>query len=385
MLYIRTGKPGHGKTLNTIKEVDASALSQNRVVYFHNVTGLDTAKLKAEWYEFDDPEKWFQLPHNSIIVIDEAQGWFGTADPRAAIPEHLSHFEIMRKSGFEVHLITQDPRYIHVHARRIAHVHVHYWRVMRSQQLIRYENEGVIERVENHNSFKDADKSRIRIDKKMFDVYKSTNAEHHFKFEPSKKLIISIIVIIAALFLVFRVYLRYSEGTEEVNPQTVTESVSQAGGNLLSSILPGAVGGAAIDHQQTVEQYLNAHVPRMPDIPSSAPVYDDLTVPVTYPKLFCVSSSDPELISKRHNEYYVLESTCQCYTQQVTKFHTTFEFCMTASQDGYFDHAIPDRQKKDDFQVAGSNSFQQFPQNTDSKKVRVDVIPHEKPQSPFMW
>lgn len=35
MLVIRTGKPGHGKTLNTIREVDQKAHAEGRVVYFH--------------------------------------------------------------------------------------------------------------------------------------------------------------------------------------------------------------------------------------------------------------------------------------------------------------------------------------------------------------
>ena len=385
MLYIRTGKPGHGKTLNTIKEVDSKASAEDRVVYYHNVTGLDTTKLKANWYDFDEPEKWYELPSNSIIVIDEAQFWFGAADPRSEKPPHVVQFTLMRKEGFEVHLITQDPRLLHVDVRRIAHVHVHYWRVMKSQQLIRYENEGVIERVENHSSFKDADKSRVRIDKKMFDVYKSSNAEHHFKFEPSKKLIISIIVIVTALFLVFRVYLKYSEGTDLVSSQSVTETVVQTGGNLINSILPAGSVGSMAEQRQTVEQYLISQVPRIPDVPASAPVYDDLTKPVAYPKLFCISTTDPDLITKRHNEYYIRDASCQCYTQQATKFHTTFEFCMSASRDGYFDHAKPDRQQKDDFQIAGSENYQPFSEDKELKKVRVDVIPHEKPPSPFMW
>ncbi|MEV1347910.1 zonular occludens toxin, partial [Pseudomonas aeruginosa] len=28
---------------------------------------------------------------------------------------------------------------------------------------------------------------------------------------------------------------------------------------------------------------------------------------------------------------------CQCYTQQVTRMHTTFEFCMDVVNNGYFD------------------------------------------------
>jgi zona occludens toxin len=86
MLVIRTGKPGHGKTLNTIREVDQKALAEGRVVYFHNINGLKPETLQAQWFEFEDPEKWYELPKDSIVVIDEAQGWFGARDPRARPP-----------------------------------------------------------------------------------------------------------------------------------------------------------------------------------------------------------------------------------------------------------------------------------------------------------
>lgn len=371
MLYIRTGKPGHGKTLNTIKEVDERAFKQSRIVYFHNVNGLDTKKLSAQWFEFEDPEKWHELPANSIVVIDEAQGWFGTRDPRSRPPEFITAFETMRHNGFEVHLITQDPRYIDVHARRLCNSHVHYWRVMKSQQLIRFESEVVIERVDVMASFKDADKTRLRIDKKMFDVYTSSNADHHFKFKPSKKLIMSILIIALAIFLVFRVYMRYSSGTEEAKPESVIES----GGSLLTSMLPNASGSLS-EQPQTVEQYLASNVPRIPDLPASAPVYDQLTTPVTYPKLYCLSTSDPDLVARRDKKTVKNNISCQCYTQQATKFHTSFEFCIAASKDGHFDHALPDRQPLNDFQVDSHQVYQ--PQNTDSKGVRVTVIPHVK-------
>ncbi|MEW6178254.1 MAG: zonular occludens toxin domain-containing protein, partial [Pseudomonadota bacterium] len=118
MLVIRTGKPGHGKTLNTIREVDQKAHAEGRVVYFHNINGLKPDQLQAQWFEFEDPEKWFELPNDSIIVVDEAQGWFGSRDPRARPPEHITRFETMRHQGHEVHLVTQDPRYLDVHLRR---------------------------------------------------------------------------------------------------------------------------------------------------------------------------------------------------------------------------------------------------------------------------
>ena len=72
MLVFRTGLMGHGKTLNAIKEIDGKAKAEGRPVYYHNVNGLKPERLKAQWYAFEDPHKWYELPDNSIVLIDEA-------------------------------------------------------------------------------------------------------------------------------------------------------------------------------------------------------------------------------------------------------------------------------------------------------------------------
>lgn len=344
MLVIRTGKPGHGKTLNTIKEVDAQAASTSRVVYFHNINGLQADKLQAQWYEFEDPTKWYDLPHNSIIVIDEAQGWFGNRDPRHKPEPHLTAFETMRHSGFEVHLITQDPRFLDTHARRLANVHIHYWRVMKSRQLLRFESEVVIDRVEVMSSFKDADKTRLRLDSKMFDKYTSSNAQHHFKFQPSKKLIWSIVVLLITAFLLYRVYSLYADrtsadGAEPPNGQAQPAVVSTAK-NMLEVVKPQSFK----DDQSSKPEldYFEQHTPRLRNVPSSAPIYDELTAPQTYPRLACMSS-DAESFTARLNAWQVKDGVgCQCYTQQATRLDIEYDFCMSVVKHGYFDHARPD-------------------------------------------
>lgn len=345
MLVIRTGKPGHGKTLNTIKEVDAQAASTSRIVYYHNINGLQPDKLAAQWYEFEDPTKWFELPHNSIIVIDEAQGWFGNRDPRHKPDPHLTAFETMRHSGHEVHLITQDPRFLDTHARRLANSHIHYWRVMKSRQLLRFHSEVVIERVEVMASFKDSDKTRLRIDSKMFDKYKSSNAEHHFKFQPSKKLIWSIIILIVTAFMVFRVYGLYSSRT--VENQTVADTVAgvaidavNSAGSLVNMVSPDKENKGPKKAEEM--DYFEARTPRLRNVPSSAPIYDELTAPQTYPKLTCMSSKS-ESFREKLQPWQVSEGVgCQCYTQQATKLDVEHDFCMQIVKFGYFDHARPD-------------------------------------------
>lgn len=396
MLYIRTGKPGHGKTLNTIREVDEKAFAEGRVVYYHNINGLKPEQLQAAWYQFEDPEKWYELPQDAMVVVDEAQGWFGSRDPRARPPEHITRFETMRHQGHEVHLVTQDPRYLDVHLRRLCNGHVHYWRVFKSQQLLRFESEAVIEKVENKTSFKDADKKSLRLDKRYFAVYTSSNAKHHFQTKLPTKFILAMLVIFCAVFLVYRAYDRYAEGKADTQassaPDTsstgstgsMVDQVKSTMGAFINPIGPADQGNSP----QTVEGYLNSRTPRVPDLPASAPVYDQLTAPVSHPRLYCLSSSDPGLVARRPPETVQDGVACQCYTQQSTKYQTTFDFCISVARDGYFDPTLPDRSANQNAMLAQTppaNPAQPIApqQGQEVPGVRVTRIPYEKGE--FLW
>lgn len=362
MLVIRTGKPGHGKTLNAIREIDQQAFKQGRPVYYHNINGLKPHTLKASWFAFDDPHLWYELPPNSIIVVDEAQGWFAGRDSRSRPPEYITRFEVMRHSGFEVHLITQDPRYLDVHLRRLSNSHIHFWRVFKSQRLLRFESEVVVEKVEVLSSFKDADKRRVTIDSGYFDSYTSANADHHFKTKIPLKLVLFVIVV--AVFFVWSglfIYSKTSSDQDEVvsapgsvapAPGPAPSSPKDALGSLISP-----VGRAVQEQHVSTERYIELHTPRIPDVPSSAPIYDELTKPVSYPRLSCVMSSDPDYIDRNSKRYRVIQAgdkgyICECFSQQGTWHKTRFAFCKATVERGYFDPAIPDRQPQPQLQAS---------------------------------
>lgn len=397
MLVLRTGLMGHGKTLNAIKELDTEAKRQDRPVFYHNVTGLDPSKLSAKWYEFEDPLLWYELPHDSFIVIDEAQGdelkpMFGVRDPRKPVPLHVSRFETMRKQGHEVHLITQDPRLIDVHARRLVNKHIHVWRIFGTSKLSRYELPRVHNEVEKLNQAKDADRTTITLDKKYFGVYSSAQAKHHFKFQPSRKAVIFAIASIVALFFVGRAAMSfYSHSPDSTEPEEKgadSTSASSIAGSFLGT-------GTADNAPQSVASYLGDRIPRIPNIPSSAPVYDELAKPQSFPRLFCASSTDPNTYAREFSRMPSAvvngkQTVCQCYTQQATRFHTDFSFCMDVVDRGYFDPTRVDPNSQGQYQaqqlqqpqIQSQAPVTSQPQPQQSGAV-VTVVGYEKGR--FLW
>jgi len=392
MLVIRTGKPGHGKTLNTIREVDQKAHAEGRVVYYHNINGLKPEQLQAQWFEFEDPEKWFELPGDSIIVVDEAQGWFGARDPRARPPEHITRFETMRHQGHEVHLVTQDPRYLDVHLRRLCNSHIHYWRVFKSAQLLRFESEVVVEKVEVKTSFKDADKKSLRLDKRYFGAYTSTNAKHHFQTKVPTKFILALCVILGAGILVYRAYERYN--AEKVAPASsgapAGSVVDQVRDTVGAFIRPAASDGQTVS-PQTIEQYIGRRVPRVQDLPGSAPVYDGLTAPQSFPKPICIATTDRELIARNYGRMQVSIVNggaigCRCNTQQGTRLDVSFDFCLSVVENGYFDDTKPDRGSPQDMrsqQPPPPNPQPIYQPGQQQAASNFTHVPYEKGR--FLW
>ncbi|MFP6860796.1 zonular occludens toxin domain-containing protein, partial [Pseudomonas sp.] len=163
MFVLRTGLQGNGKTLNTIKEVDAKAAKEGREVFYHNIRGFNPQHeaLQAVWTEFDTPQEWFKLPNNAIIVIDEAQTFFRIRNQASAVPAYASALETMRHSGHELHCITQNPGLIDHHFRKLCNSHIHYVRGHKGKVIKRWEFERVNMDVEKKNVFSDGQATRI--------------------------------------------------------------------------------------------------------------------------------------------------------------------------------------------------------------------------------
>lgn len=347
MFVMRTGLQGNGKTLNTIKEVDLKAAREGRTVFYCNITGLNPGHpiLKADWRPFEDPTKWYELPPNSIIVIDEAQTWFRVRPQGSKVPEYASRLEIMRKDGHELHAITQSPKLIDAHMRELCNMHVHYHRGFGGKVIKRWEfQKPELSVNSNKLNFENGEATRITIDKAYFGTYESVKegTAHHMKFRPPKALYVVFACLLIGAGLVYRLIDSYNTKTAANEEASVAEATSSPSGVFQ---LPGA-GPQLLP--VTIEEYIAVRKPRIEGVPSSAPIYDELTKPVTFPRPSCYATKSEEIINYRRkhlklgNRHGRLHG-CACLSQQGSRMDIPFDACMDMVENGYFDDTKPDR------------------------------------------
>ena len=111
MITLLTGKPGHAKSLLAVQWVRENRELDNPRAVFTNINGLDNDTLGS--FVLEDPEKWYELPIGSLVVIDECQRWFRPMANGSKVPEHVSQLETHRHLGIDIIFITQGPKLIH--------------------------------------------------------------------------------------------------------------------------------------------------------------------------------------------------------------------------------------------------------------------------------
>lgn len=364
MLYLRTGLPGAGKTLNAIREIDiehqpdpndpTKRLHKDpdnpdlppRTIYFYGIPDVKAERLKSNWVEFDTPEKWFEQPDGSVIVIDEAQRIFGNDGTRAR-PEKVTRFETHRHQGLDIHLITQHPSLLATAVRKLVGKHINFIRPYgREKGIFRHEYEFCIDNPEKRANFKQAQEERVSLDPTYFGVYKSSTVHTHKPITPSylKKLPMLIGLALLPIFLFVGLgYWLIKSNTDEMEQLRAADPTNASAPEFSSSPGSSLQQPAAQPPEDPLDAYITSRTPRIDEVASSAPVYDELTKPRDFPRPVCAATSDQALVDKAPKRRQTLgvydnkPHACQCYTQQMTRMSTTFEFCMDVVVNGYFD------------------------------------------------
>ncbi|GAA0708517.1 hypothetical protein ISN75_10655 [Dyella marensis] len=105
MIYLKTGQPGHGKTLRAISQA-LEFKAKGREVFVAGVRGLKHAD--AGFHELADPRKWQDCPDGSVILLDECYQWFPKGGSTARIPDYIQAMATHRHRGFDFILVCQQ-------------------------------------------------------------------------------------------------------------------------------------------------------------------------------------------------------------------------------------------------------------------------------------
>jgi zona occludens toxin len=312
MIYLHTGQPGAGKTLYTLYKVRQRAMAENRPVFYAGIEILKPEEF-PNWQLLDNPEKWFDLPDGSIIVHDECQTLYRPRGNGAAVPEYVARFETHRHQGHDVYLITQHPMLIDTNIRRLAGEHVHIVRAFGAKFSVAHKWQQVKEQCDKSRN--DSLTEQFLYPKELFEAYKSATIHTHQSRLPLRAFAL-VLVPFALAFLGWMFYGWYqgfmepTKGAETLTPVPAFTAP------------PGQAPGISAPVQQSREEWLATHQPRIHGLAYTAPRYDSITQPVTAPvPVGCVSNKS---------------KGCVCYSQQGTRLEVPQSMCSGIVERGYF-------------------------------------------------
>ena len=307
MITLICGLPGHGKTLYAVSRVAADAQRDGRPVYYH---GIPECTVDG-WKPLEDARMWHTLPQRSVVVIDEAHQVFPQRGPGGIPPEHVGMTAVVRRLGIDLVLITQDGNSIDHFVRRRCGRYLHVWRAMGLERSTVWEF-GRFCDWEDKDARVGAVRAPFNFPRASYALYKSAEVHTVKRRVPAKAFFIPFLVVALAVLGVV-LYRALFGGVENSTKAVVSKVESLTKGKDV--VGKGALVASGGDKVLSTEDYLKRRVPRLVDLPESAPLYDGLAVPATFPQVAgCVSTA----------------GRCSCYSQQGTRLRGVSDATCTA-------------------------------------------------------
>lgn len=320
MIYLITGLPGAGKTLNTIKEVyekhTAEGCSEPKDVYVYGIKELNV----PEWIEIDIDrlkDYWESIPSDSVIIVDEVQDVWPTRSSSKPMPEEVKRLAQNRHRGLDLYFTCQNSKQIDIGIRDVTSYHIHYYRPFGLGATNRYYYEGVVSNPLSKQNTKFAQHKIVKFNKKYYDFYKSADS-HTVK----RKLPLMVYMVIPVLlYVAYSTFLFFTSFDE---PSTVESKSQQSKVSKNKSV--------AAPFSRNEYDYVELSKPRYPSLPDSAPAYDDINKNI---------KSKPRLQFVVHEREG--QRVCFAYTQQATRVNLTNDQCLNYMDNGRpFDPTLED-------------------------------------------
>jgi zona occludens toxin len=325
MIYLFTGQPGSQKTANMINFVLTDEQFKNRPVFFYNIRGCTV----PDWQELTEEEvkEWYKLPEGSVVLIDEAQTIFRPQKWDKGKEKMVTELETHRHHGFDIVMTTQHPMLINTDVRRQVQQHRHYKKAYGLKSSCSVWEKAVTD-PEDARALREAENRSGTVPKSTFDLYTSTVLNTHKKRIP-KKLIFFLVLVLGVAALIG--YFAWSMSTRIDSATTGGDIPSEAASAASKLLSPSSADNSdkafkAVYPLDPVE-YAKIWQPRIPSMPETAPIYDELTKPTVAPKTRCYGYH-------REGEY-----NCKCVTQQMTPVEMDYQQCVNIVNNGLWDPA----------------------------------------------
>lgn len=324
MIVLITGLPGAGKTLYTLQVVEEKARKENRPVFYHGIKDL---ALPWTWF---DPTKtetveiggiatvvFKDVPPGSIIFIDEGQSTYRPRGNGSVVPPYVALLETHRHAGYDVYITTQHPMLIDNSVRRLAGQHFHVVRTFGMNRATVHEWGAVKENCDKVRT--DSIRHEWSYPKEVFKWYKSAEIHTHKRRIPMRLFVL----LLGPLVLIALAYGVYKWGFAMVNKAKPEAGVDAPAGDKAKApaAVPGRESGGRIA-RTTAAEYVESWKPRIPDLPHSAPIYDGIAAPRTFPQVAACMQSRSK--------------GCKCWSQQATVLDVSKDFCAQVVAKGYF-------------------------------------------------
>jgi len=320
MINLFTGSPGTGKTAY-IMSLLVKLIKLGRPLYVHGVPGLkiehtavacDSPHCKVCPSDMEERKKMPQAtewndwaPEGAILFFDEVQNIYRPRSSGSKLPPSIMAFETHRHDGIDFYLASQSPMLFDSNIRQLVNRHVH----LRQNWAGRKQFEWGECKNNPSSSTAGSIDSSYKLDKKIFDLYKSSSMHTTVK----RKIPLALYAFpLLMLVLGVMIYSVYSSVSEKIHPKEL-----QVSNDIGGRAVPGAPAtGAALTPLQSQTVFSNEldRKPMIANVPESAPIYSGLVEATDFPIL---------------SACLINESTgsCKCYTQQATEYKTTERAC----------------------------------------------------------
>lgn len=344
MITLVTGSPGHGKTQRALWMLLNDLRFKGRVVLYANVRGLivDDPRI-ANWIPLEDIKQWDTAPQGAIIFVDECHqsGFFpvrGVGKP----PKHIEDLATHRHLGLDFLLVTQNGKNMDVFVRRLVELHVHCKRPAQLPYTNIYEFQGFTDRDDHIPTDSALRHERWKLDKDIWSLYEST-VENTAKSKLPRIVWALPVLALLAFGSVYFMYSSFKSYSKKADDLAKSATVAPVAEKTVAKPLPASSTSeppfslSRLSPAQRVDYLMHEsrdwsleRVPLNADYPESSPVYDDVRVIRTFPRVSgCAASKD----------------TCRCVDQQGTPAKVSTTACYDFVINGRFDPYREESQK----------------------------------------